>query len=132
MKKHNNEYKGIFIQPIDQNYAQEDISDQEFLIEISHNELPKFYRDLMKCEEDVELKTCCTKNIKRNKNKLKKLLKPKWEEKISLMKTNYFLYAKSYTTRSVESFKRIFLNKICDVLRIIITIYIFNINTTKN
>ncbi len=122
MKRHNNEKNGIFVHPIDQNYNQDD-SDKEKDFITESNQL-KFYNDLIEVEEDLELKTCCTKNIKKKKKfRFKNQLKPKWEEKIVLMKTNSFLNVKNCVIKKIDAFRLSFINKLCDILFILFNLY---------
>ncbi len=151
----NTHCNGLFIHAIDQNYEddikeviKEDVRDN-FKNSNTNREqidLMKFYDDLIDdkdgielidhiehIEEHIELKSCCTKNIPRKKNRFKKLLKPKWEEKISLMKTNYFLIVKNTTIRNMECFKKLYLGDICEVLKFVIKyLGMKNINRGEN
>jgi hypothetical protein len=120
MIQHNNyTNNGIFVQAIDQGYIQNNNEKDKDLNEYNILDKLKFYDDLFD-DNDVTFTPPCNKiTFKKKKNKLKLLLKPKWQEKISLMKTNSFLYMKNYFTRYITTYQEFFI-KICEILKILL------------
>lgn len=118
----------IFTQAIDQGYEQEE-SEEKFIELNSQNlyldltedggESTKTPKESRRCfDSSVNLKP---KNKK--KFKFKYMLKTKWEEKISLMKTNCFLSMKGLVQSKI-SHNEILTTKICEILRSTLILYI--------
>ena len=110
MTHHNETSESIFIQPIDQKYSQENYEKENELLYSQFNLLSelKFYDDLFEDDKVNSTSYNIKVNFRKRKNKFRLILKPRWKEKISLMKTNSFIYMKNFIAMKIASNKHLY------------------------
>jgi hypothetical protein len=114
----------MFTQPIDQIYLDEkdilNISlDLSYGFPARHEYIDLENKDLYEMTTDLKPYTnlkSLNSQRKKNKFKFKYLLRPKWEETISKMKTIYFISVKTMVKRVLDFFTRKFKNEIDEVV----------------